>query len=117
MAGILPSGQEDPYGAVAAGIGEDVLNVLPPDYDNEVSTDGRTVLYVSPAPEAESGRTPQLYARVGGGTPILVSRSDLTGQASSHGPSAVVGLSQPPTLPLPTPLLTARMSSSAVRIS
>jgi hypothetical protein len=94
-AGLLPSGEEDPFGAVGAALGEQTLNATPPDFDNEVSENGSTVLFVSPAPEAESGRVPQLYARIDGARTVLVSRSVLTGLPSLEGPDRITGLSQP----------------------
>jgi hypothetical protein len=93
-AGLLPSGKEDEYGVEAAGIGENFLNVTPPAFDNEVSLSGNTALFLSPAPEAESGRTPQLYARLNGNTTVLVTGSDLTGEPSLKGPAPVAGLSE-----------------------
>ncbi|HEX3519641.1 MAG TPA: hypothetical protein VHT29_11480 [Solirubrobacteraceae bacterium] len=99
-AGLLPAGEagpgevEDPYGAVAAGIGNSPVNVTAPDYDNEVSQSGNTLLFVSPAPEASPGQPSQLYARLDGKGTVLVSRSELTGKAATHGVVASVGLSQ-----------------------
>ena len=91
-AGVLPSGEEDPYGATAAALGYQVLNPTPADFENEVSSNGNTMLFVSPAPESGSGRAPQLYARVNGATTVLISRSELTGMPSLGGPAAVTGL-------------------------
>jgi hypothetical protein len=93
-AGVLPSGEEDPYGAMAAAVGEQTLNATPSDFDNEVSRNGTTALFVSPVPTAESGRTPQLYARLDGSRTVLISRSELTLLPSLKGPAAVTGLSQ-----------------------
>ncbi len=99
-AGLLPEaakehpGEEDPFGAVAAGIGGGFLNATAPDYSNEVSRSGGTVLFVSPAPEAASGRPSELYARINGTTTVLISRSDLTGQPSSTGVDGIRDLSQ-----------------------
>jgi hypothetical protein len=105
-AGILPpeeklpsgeanpyAGEEDPYGAIAAALGQQPLGATPADFDNEVSSNGSTLLFVSPAPESGSGRTPQLYARLNGATSVLVSRSGLTGLPSLNGPDAITGLS------------------------
>lgn len=100
-AGILPpgeespyAGEEDPYGAVGAGIGENFFSITPPDFANEVSRSGNTLLFMSPAPESESGRPPQLYARLNGNRTELVSRSALTGHASLAGPVSVNDLSE-----------------------
>jgi hypothetical protein len=97
---VLPSGEadpyageEDPYGAMAAALGQQLLGATPADFDNEVSSDGSTLLFVSPAPESGSGRTPQLYARRNGSTSVLVSRSEVTGLPSLNGPDAITGLS------------------------
>lgn len=93
-AGLLPSGQEDEYGAVAASVGVETLGALPFDFDNQVSSNGNTMLFVSPSPEAGSGRPSQLYARIDGTTTILLSRSSLTGLPSASGVDAVNNLSQ-----------------------
>ncbi|MHB8240695.1 MAG: hypothetical protein ACYDHN_01770 [Solirubrobacteraceae bacterium] len=93
-AGLLPSGEEDPDGVEAAAIGENFLNVNGSDFDNQVSASGNTALFVSPAPEAQKARAPQLYARLDGKTTVLISRSDITGQPSLKGPAAVNGLGE-----------------------
>jgi len=89
-----PSGTEDPDGAVAAAVGVQTLGALPSDFDNQVSRSGNTALFVSPNPEAGSGRPPQLYARVDGSRTVLVSRSELTHSESLNGADAITGLSQ-----------------------
>ena len=97
-AGLLPpekvgeKEKEDPYGAVAAGVNQHQINATPADLDNEVSSSGNTALFVSPSPEAESGREPELYARLNGDETVLVSRSAITDQAAEQGPSSVTGL-------------------------
>ncbi len=92
--GSPPTEEEDPFGAVAAGIGNRGGQATSADYSNEVSRDGNTVFFVSPAPAAESGRPPQLYARIDGRTTVLVSRSNLTGLPSPTGVDGIRDLSQ-----------------------
>lgn len=96
--GLLPPKEvgeeekEDPYGAVAAGVSQHQLTTTPADFDNEVSSSGNTALFVSPVPQAESGRAPELYARLNGDETVLVSRSAITGMPSEKGPASVNGL-------------------------
>ena len=98
-AALLPPGEgeqegkEDEDGAVAAGASVQPLSALPSDFDNQVSRSGNTLLFVSPSPESESGRPPQLYARLNGNRTVLISRSDVTGMPSLAGPDAITGLS------------------------
>jgi hypothetical protein len=98
-AGLLPSKEgkpeeEDPYGAVAAAIGEQPRAATPVDFDNEVSRSGNTALFVSPAPRSGSGRPSELYARLEGNRTILISRSELTGLPAADGADAVSDLGQ-----------------------
>jgi hypothetical protein len=93
-AGVLPSGEEDEDGAVAAAVGLETERAVPADFDNEVSRSGNTMLFVSPSPRVEGAPPPQLYARLEGKTlPVLVSRSELTGEAASGGVLGISGLS------------------------
>jgi len=89
-----PSGAEDPDGAVAAAVGVQTLGALPSDFDNQISRSGNTALFVSPNPEAASGRPSQLYARLDGSRTVLISRSELTHSESLNGADAITGLSQ-----------------------
>jgi len=107
-AGVLPSGQVDPWGAVPAAIGQDGALLDPDNIDNEVSIDGSRAFFVSPDPAAEmlcreagyeteypGGCVPQLYVREDGERTQLVSRDVLTSEVgeppapSPHGPLAV----------------------------
>jgi hypothetical protein len=99
-AGLLPPKEagapeeEDEYGAMAAAVGLQPLLALPLDFNNQVSSSGNTMLFVSPSPEAGSGLPPQLYARVNGDRTVLISRSELTGLPSVSGVDAATGLSR-----------------------
>jgi hypothetical protein len=88
-AGVLPDGTVDPFGAVPAGAASapnGVANMMhPDDFHNQVSADGTRALFVSPDPNAGSGRPPQVYLRKNGTTTVLVSRSTLTGEAAPTG--------------------------------
>ncbi len=88
-AGVLPDGTTDPFGAVPAGTASapnQTANMMhPDDFHNQVSADGTRALFVSPDPNAGSGRPPQVYLRKNGTTTVLVSRSALTGEAAPSG--------------------------------
>jgi hypothetical protein len=88
-AGELPPGSPlgpfDPYGAVPAATLNSTTSSTE-DFHNQVSRDGTRAFFVSPDPEAGSGRPPQLYVRereAGGGAPrfktVLVSKDTLLG--------------------------------------
>jgi hypothetical protein len=88
-AGVLPDGTLDPYGAVPSGSASDESpngNEVPPiTFRNQVSRDGSRAFFVSPDPNAGSGRMSQLYVRKNGTSTVLVSRSAVTGFAAPHG--------------------------------
>ncbi|HEY4895416.1 MAG TPA: hypothetical protein VII01_04940, partial [Solirubrobacteraceae bacterium] len=101
-AGILPNGTLSPLGAVPAAIAASGFaeranaNVQAQLLDNEVSTDGRRVFFVSPDPVASPPQPPQLYVREtlpdGGRRSVLVSASAVpghVGEPAPHGPLAV----------------------------
>jgi len=106
-AGILPSGQVHPFGAVPAAIVHSESN--PDQFDNEVSTDGARAFFVSPDPASTGGSNPvcqesgyevahpggcvpELYVRKNGTETALVSRDVLLSKADEppapapHGP-------------------------------
>ncbi len=91
-----PIGRFDPYGAVPAGTVQRTSS-SPIEYDNQVSSNGRVALFVSPPPEAGSGRTPELYARVresgteGNVKSLLVSEDTLLPEVGGLFPSAPTG--------------------------
>ncbi|HEY7962353.1 MAG TPA: hypothetical protein VID29_10560 [Solirubrobacteraceae bacterium] len=98
-AGELPAGSPfgpfDPYGAVPAATVQRG-NSGPNEYDNQVSSEARVALFVSPAPDAKkSGRTPELYARVrnsaGEARSVLVSYDELLPQVGGAYPPAPTG--------------------------
>jgi hypothetical protein len=93
-AGVLPDGRLDPFGAVPAATGtpeplsEERLW-------NQVSEDGREAFFLSPDPEAQSGRSSQLYVRKtledGSHTTALVSRDLLLAEVGGFPASAPDG--------------------------
>jgi hypothetical protein len=93
-ASVLPDGKISPFGAVpisgASPIGVVERPSLPDAADNQVSEDGKTMFFVSPA----KGASPQLYARTtaadGSRRTVLVSASALpghVGEQALHGVS------------------------------
>lgn len=89
-AATLPDGTVDPDGAQPAGTvelsGYSGSPVTPWQTGNQVSTDGSKLFFVSPDPRNPNGRIPQLYMRGADGTSRLVSRSEVSGTASTSGP-------------------------------
>jgi len=88
-ASILPDGSTDPYGAMPAGscsaVSTNGNNLIPLDFRNQVSADGARAFFVSPDPNAGSGRPPQLYVRKDGTSTVLASRSAVTGDEAPSG--------------------------------
>jgi hypothetical protein len=104
LAGVLPDGSVDPFGAVPAAevmaYHNGFVQVTAEDLNNEVSTDGSHAFFVSPDPYFCSqnssvcgGDQPELYARVtaadGTQSTVLASKSAITGQPAPHGPLQV----------------------------
>jgi hypothetical protein len=95
-AGVLPDGHVDPYGATPAGTGGNQRIRRPEELSNQVSEDGRAAFFVSPDPESNSGRPPELYARLtaadGTKSTKLVSRDLLLAESGGQPASAPTGL-------------------------
>lgn len=97
--GVLPDGTRDPEGAAPAGAtsptGYASQNNMPPEtFMNQVSADGSKALFVSPDPAAGSARPSQLYMVIDGRRSVLVSKSQITGDAAPSGAAPM----QPPFL-------------------
>ncbi len=105
-AGVLPDGSLDPFGAVPAAIAgvshfERAFassSLAPQTLDNEISTDGSRVFFVSPEPETAAPTPPELYVREtaadGVKSTMLVSQSQLPGhegEPAPDGPNAGAG--------------------------
>lgn len=98
-AGILPNGFVDPYGAIPAATQSlDGFANVPGDYaNNQVSSDGSRLTFVSPEPGAGAPASDpsELYIRLrsetGPARTILVSRSEVTGEPAVDTPRAVRG--------------------------
>ncbi|HEY1687515.1 MAG TPA: hypothetical protein VGF95_01490 [Solirubrobacteraceae bacterium] len=92
-AAILPDGHMDPWGAIPAA---SLLNGNVQETGHQVSEDGRTMFFLSPDPEAESGRPSQLYVRKtaadGAQSTALVSRDTLLPEAGGEPAGAPVGV-------------------------
>jgi hypothetical protein len=105
-AGVLPDGTLDPFGAVPAATAE-VENVrvsapgaFPQALDNEISTDGSRVFFVSPDPKVSAPTKPELYVRETGPTGVksttLVSQSQLPGHDGEPAPDGPQPFSNTP---------------------
>lgn len=92
-AAILPDGHMDPWGAVPAA---SLLNGNVQETGHQVSEDGRTMFFLSPDPDSESGRPSQLYVRKtaadGTQSTALVSRDTLLPEAGGEPAGAPAGV-------------------------
>jgi hypothetical protein len=93
-ADVLPDGTLDPEGAVPAAMANTVDPILdfwrrPNELLNQVSKDGSRAFFVSPDPQAKSPRPVELYVHREGQASLLVSRSELTGEAAATGAAAM----------------------------
>jgi hypothetical protein len=85
MVGVLPDGSVPEHGATAATVGPTytgigVAPVLPTSFGNQISRDGRHIVFVSPDPLTTGNAVPpQLYVRMDGTSTELVSRNTLAG--------------------------------------
>jgi hypothetical protein len=103
-AGTLPDGSVDPDGAQWAGPGKQFCGLIPGSHNpsalgNQVSEDGTRAMFVSPDPTAKSGRPTELYVHRQGASSVLISRSEITGEAA---PSGVVPVGTPTAFATPT---------------
>lgn len=94
-AGVLPDGYVDPYGAASAATADDRYYSAE-HLDNQVSEDGSKAFFVSPDPDANSGRPTELYVREtatdGAKRSILVSRDPLLPQVEGEAAPAPDGV-------------------------
>jgi hypothetical protein len=94
-AGVLPDGHLDPYGAVPAAI-HNRTSVSAEMLVNQVSEDGNAAFFISPDPDANSGRPSELYVRLtasdGTQSTKLVSRDLLLPESGGQPASAPTGI-------------------------